>query len=251
MRLVVNIVFFILSVPFALASDDLVIHTTPVNPQHADLHQILVKSYQSLDVPVVFTTLPYTRGAISANYGVIDGLDLRLESHAKEYKNLVKVNYPVYISNIVLVVDKQQCISCSTSKISSIASVSGYNFQSHFDSEVLLNSKSVEFADHGKLFKFFDGERVEGIVVGDIFLPQKYLDNPRYQVYRLGSQKVFHYLNEKHRELAKKLASNFKRLNELIPAGSATSRSNTPKAQTAGMTFSGNISLDHSQELSQ
>ncbi|GLR71860.1 hypothetical protein [Agaribacter marinus] len=249
MRFVVKIVFLVLWAQVTLASSDLVIHTTPVNPQHADLHEILIKSYERLNVPVIFTTLPYTRGSVSANYGVIDGLDLRLESHAADYTNLVKVEYPVYVSNIVLVIDKQLCINCSSMAISSIASVSGYNFQSHFKQDVLTDLSSLEFADHAKLFRFFDGRRVEGMVVGDIFLPQKYIDNPRYQIVRLTSQKVFHYLHEKHAGLAKKLAHNFERLNEVIARELKTGASNLGQSLQAPPAMRTNVVLNIQAEV--
>ncbi|MGQ8366131.1 hypothetical protein [Glaciecola sp. 1036] len=234
MKFVAVIFFSLLTISSSLATEDLVIHTTPVNPKHKDLHEIIIKAYESLGVPVVYTSLPYTRGLVSANYGVIDAVDLRFESHVTSYPNLVKVEYPVYTGATYLVVDNETCAKCTKESVGSVASVSGYQYSSFFKTDVFAHLARQEFAEHKMLFRFFDRQRVQAMVVGDIFLPEKYLNNERYSLYKLGTHKVFHYLHQKHQGLAIRLERSFRRLDH-----NAVNSSNNQMAEQREKSYSG------------
>jgi hypothetical protein len=187
------------------ATSALVFNSAPINHQHLYTKQILEQAYESLGLSINMANFPYHRGAVSANYGVIDGLMLRRESDAQEHEQLIKINVPLLRSKTLLVINKALCGDCKIDKLISLASVSGFRFA---NTPLAIDGKKnylIELPSHPKLFKFFERGRVNAIVTADVFLPERLKNNDKYLYIEMGSEDAFHYVHSKHISLANKL----------------------------------------------
>jgi hypothetical protein len=191
--------------PAPLLATSLVLNAAPVSSEFTHANALLVRGYENIGVTLKFTHLPYIRSAISANVGVIDGLDLRLETHTESYHNLIRVEVPLLLSKTILVINRKLCGECEVSELRSLAVVAGFTFPEQVlrldNSQNLL----IELAEHEALFRFFQRNRVNAIITSDVFLPDYLRDNIKYRYVEIARQNAFHYLHKSHLQLAIRL----------------------------------------------
>jgi hypothetical protein len=198
--------------PPYLMGASLVFHSAPLNQQHLHAKQMVKEAYESLGIKIRLADLPYYRGAVSADYGVIDGLILRLESHTLDYPNLIKINVPLLQSRTLVVINKALCGQCKPDKLTSLASVSGFKFADiHLNIDGQRNYL-IELPSHQQLFKFFERGRVNAIITSEAFLTKALKNNDKYLYVEIGNESAFHYIHRDHGALKTKLESKLTEL---------------------------------------
>jgi hypothetical protein len=212
MRVVKVLAALICFLPTYLMGASLVFNSAPLNQEHLHAKQMVKDAYESLGIKISLANLPYYRGAVSADYGVIDGLLLRLESHTLDYPNLIKINVPLLQSRTLVVINKALCGQCRPDKLTSLASVSGFKFA---DTHLNIDGKRnylIELPGHQQLFKFFERGRVNAIITSEAFLTNALKNNDKYLYVEIGNESAFHYIHRDHGALKKQLESKLTEL---------------------------------------
>jgi len=222
MRAVKVLVALICLMPTYLMSKSLVFNSAPLNQQHLHAEQMVKAAYDSLGIKISLANLPYHRGAVSADYGVIDGLILRLESHALDYPNLIKINVPLLQSRTLVVINKTLCGHCKLDRLTSLASVSGFTFA---DTHLNIDGKRnylIELPGQSQLFKFFERGRVNAMITSEVFLTQALKNNDKYLYIEIGNENAFHYIHRDHGALKTSLETKLSALTKefVKPTGS-------------------------------
>lgn len=193
-------------------ANNLVINGSPIHSQHHSARMLLEQAYRDIGIQLSYTELPYVRSAVNANIGVIDGLDVRLASHTDAYDNLVKIDVPLLLSRTLVVVNRKLCPDCDIKGLRSVGVVSGYSFPRSELNLADIKNTVVELPEHHRLFTFFKGGRVNGIVTSELYLPNELRDNRLYRYIEIGRQPVFHYLHKNHSAMAKQLEKSLRAL---------------------------------------
>ncbi|WP_371193940.1 hypothetical protein [Glaciecola sp. SC05] len=218
MRLVPLPFLIILLFALPVLASSLTLNRAPIDEQYRQTNVLLVQAYEKLGIRINYTQLPYMRSAVSANAGVIDGLDLRLESHTQSYQNLLKVNVPLLTSKTLVVINRKLCPKCELGQLKSLGVVSGFTFPANELNLSDLDNRVIELAEHQGLFKFFKGNRVNAIVTSELFLPVFLRDNERYRYIEISRQPVYHYLHKRNSSLIAPLEISIKEVTKTLAA---------------------------------
>lgn len=179
------------------------------------VQSLLERAYADLDYRLEYIDMPRQRSLVEANRGTIAGELARLPQLEDSFENLVRVNFPLYSFEIVMVADRRVCGVCNFERVSSFAYVNGVRMIESYLNEHPTEAATVAASDLTQLDQLLDSGRVQAVLMTNFEYQQsKLADNRHYIAVPLQRTLAYHYLNQQHAELAAKLETKLNQLHE-------------------------------------
>lgn len=167
----------------------------------------LTEAYAKLGLAIDYVDMPRQRSLVEANLGRIDGELARIESIAAEYSNLLRVDFPLYSFDIVLVADRRDCGVCNFSKVENLAYINGVRLVENFLQANSRDKALAEASNLKQLISMLKNKRVEAAIMTDFEFNESGLaENRHYIKVPLQRALAYHYLHQDHADIADDLA---------------------------------------------
>ncbi|WP_411361068.1 hypothetical protein [Pseudidiomarina sp. YC-516-91] len=207
---------------------ELVFRTAEPSPVANFVVQLFTEVYAELGITLRFEDMPRNRSLTEANKGRIAGELGRVPMLAEEYENLMRVEFPLYDSEVMLVADRRNCGICSFESIESFGYIAGTRSVEALLEQLPLNKPNLQVASFAQLELMYDNDRVDALVLNDLEAELLDANNNPYTVFVPYARFTgYHYLHKKYAhliplveaQLSKMLTSG--RILELIEANDA------------------------------
>jgi len=177
--------------------------------------ETLAEAYAKLGMAIEYVEMPRQRSLVEANQGRIDGELARIDSIGGEYKNLVRVDFPLYSFDIVLVADRRDCGVCNFSQIENLAFINGVRLVEDFLQQNSRGKAIAEANNIKQLLSLLENKRVEAAIMTDFEYQESGLaDNRHYIKVPLERSLSYHYLHKNHADLADDLAAILEQMHD-------------------------------------
>lgn len=181
--------------------------------------QVLSEAYGRFGIDITIQELPGLRALRLANEGLTDGELFRAEGVEAEYPNLVRVNVPINVVDVVVLTKflSSEVTSWQSLKPYSIGIQSGITFiESSMSS--MTGFKIVRVKSSSQLLMMLEKERIDVVVaprisaivaLADLGFKSIKILEPPLQIFPL-----FHYLNKKHQSLVPELEDVLQKMDD-------------------------------------
>lgn len=182
-------------------------------PASLFVQSLLEKAYSNLGYRVEYLTMPLGRSWLEANDGVLDGLRARVEDEAKKYPNLIKVPFPLFSFDLLLITSDLKCQPCEVTNIDTLAYVRGMAAFQRIVNPASQDHEFIEVTSTSQALALLEQRRVDGVILPDLMLPastKNTIPDSRIQV--LMSLYDYHFLHVRHQALVPKIQAELDRL---------------------------------------
>ena len=172
---------------------------------------IVKEAYQQLGHDIVINILPAKRSVVMANLGLADGELIRIAGTSLDYENLIRIPIPIMISKTIVVTRKNSVftpLKWEELRGGKFAIPLGVKLIQDRTKDMQPEIVSIVHS----LFKMLEKKRIDAVVVPLEMLGSASNDvrivNPPIEVVEL-----FHFVHEKHKNMAADLAVIFEEMN--------------------------------------
>lgn len=167
------------------------------HPYHERTTHIIEQAYAQIGYDIEYQSYPLKRSYMEANKSNLSGLMLRVEQEKGRLPEFIKVPVPMGHFKVVLLINTHLCPQCNLQDLARVASVSGYAALEKIVAKESLKYNAYYVPYRVTLFNIFKHERVDGIIISDVFLDEAMLQkNPHWQLVELGQDTLYHYLHK-------------------------------------------------------
>ncbi|CAB0151396.1 hypothetical protein PSI9734_01784 [Pseudidiomarina piscicola] len=189
----------------------------PVSSPIADfVVQLFREAYAQLGIQLRFEEMPRNRSLTEANNGRIAGELGRIPRLHDEYTNLVRVNFRLYESEVVMIADRRECGLCGFSTIDSFAYIGGTQSVEAVLNERAIDLPNIQVVDLAQLKLLFNNQRVDAILVNDFEAEQLNLDSDYTISVPYKRNSGYHFLHKKYAFLVPQIEAI---LGEMLTSG--------------------------------
>jgi ABC-type amino acid transport substrate-binding protein len=198
-------------------TEPIVISAIENEQTHELAKEVVREAYERIGLSVVFDDLPARRALIWANSGKTDGDLARIDGTEKKFPGLIKIPTPVTAFKGVVFTRKikQHISSWEDLKGLSIGVITGIRY-----SEIGTKDLNPVFAtDMPHLFKLLAKDRIDvAIAVGDAGRIEIHRNFKEDKIHIIGrpvfEAPLFHFVNEKNKDLAPRLGAVLREMME-------------------------------------
>ncbi len=179
--------------------------------------KILMIAYERLAIPIEIVQMPGKRALRESSAGRIDGEIHRVLSIGKEYPTLIRVPTPInYIEPTVFSKNERfvvtECLDLKNFRVGIVRGVK------HAETCAQGIKRVQIVGDSNLLMRILDKDRVDLVItakINGILQLKKLKINYIYPISpSLSKNPVYHYLNEKHRDLVPRIDKIFQEMQE-------------------------------------
>lgn len=176
---------------------------------------LITEVYAELDIKIRFVNLPRDRSLTEANKGHISGELGRLPNISSEYSNLVKVDFPLFDSRVILVADRRDCGLCSFDSIESFAYIGGTQSVENVIAQQQITKPSIKVVSFEQLQMMYENDRVQAVIVNDFEARQLSSFKSPYTITVPYTQNTgYHFLYKDYAHLVPKVEAILRRMAE-------------------------------------
>lgn len=169
--------------------------------------------YKELGIEIRFVEMPRDRSLTEANKGHISGELGRLPNMADEFTNLVRVDFPLFDSRVVLVADRRDCGLCNFNSIESYAYIGGTQSVEAVLGQQTSEKPSVKVVNFEQLEMLYENDRVEAVIVNDFEAQQlKSINDPYTITVPYTRNTGYHFLYKDYAALVPKVEAILERM---------------------------------------
>ncbi|MDN7124842.1 hypothetical protein J6I90_08105 [Pseudidiomarina sp. 1APP75-32.1] len=147
--------------------DELIFRAADPSPTANFVVQLFTEAYARLGIKLRFEAMPRNRSLTEANKGRIAGELGRIPRLHDEYTNLVRVDFPLFDSEVVMVADRRECGLCGFNNIDSFAYIAGTQSVEEVLQDRAIDMPSIQAVDIAQLELLYDNDRVDAILLND------------------------------------------------------------------------------------
>jgi hypothetical protein len=176
---------------------------------------VLERAYKELGITIRYNAVPLARSYREANSGRLDGLRGRVGTVVDSYPNLIKVDVPLVTFNVILIVDKEDCRSvtsdpeqeCDINQLSRVGTVRGFKALQDYRERNPLPFDVLELVSKEQTLEMLAADKLQAAILTESLIPEELFEqHPSWSSYLLTSVSLYHYLHNKHEELARDIA---------------------------------------------
>lgn len=177
------------------------------------VQDVLEKAYAKIGLEVRYRQVPLARSFVEANSGRLDGLRARIGSVSDKYPNLVKIPFNLLDFKLVLVADRRVCGVCDLSQLTHVVTSRGLKAFEDYIADKPYQLNVTELTSLDRSLSMLAEGKVQAAILPDINIPDKYFDtHPHWVKHTLAVLPDYHYLHNKHTDLAAKLLQEFQNM---------------------------------------
>lgn len=182
-------------------------------PQARYVIDLLTQAYTSLGYTLNIIDFEHQQALEAANNGLLDGQLGRISNIANDYSNLVKVDFPLFEFDLILL--KNTSIR-DVNKPSSIAVQSGYPAPLNYFNQHPYNGQVIKVKNVTAQLNLLVQQKVDAIILLDFLLCTKHphFNQAGYKKEVLQTLQSFHFLHKRHIKLQPKLKAQLITLQE-------------------------------------
>lgn len=193
---------------------------------------LMQEAYAELGIELVYLDMPRARSIVEANAGRIAGELGRLPGLEQEYPNLIRLKFPLFRYQLVIIADRRQCGLCELQDLENLAYVNGMQGVEQVLTQQQFQGPTVQALDLDQLQLMYQSQRVKAIILNDFEAQQLgLLDDPHNIAVPVLTEIGYHYLHKQHADLIPRLSAVLERLHDegrvtaiMREAGASSSR---------------------------
>lgn len=217
---ITTLVITMLVTTSAAASTTLSFRQPEAGPIPTYVKALMEEAYAELDIELTYLDMPRARSIVEANAGRIAGELGRLPGLEQDYPNLIRVDFPLFQYQLVIVADRRQCGLCELNDLENLAYVNGMQGVEHLLAEHDYQRPVVQALDLEQLQLMYRSHRVKAIILNDFEAQQLgLLDDPHNIAVPVLTELGYHYVHKQHAALVPQL---YDVLNRMHSAGRVT-----------------------------
>jgi ABC-type amino acid transport substrate-binding protein len=198
----------------ASASSNLLIFNRPADtPQARYVIDLLKMAYKEIGYEVHIIDFNHQSALIAANNGILDGQLGRIADVKDDYPNLLKVDFPLFDFNLVLL---KNCQHCRYKELKSLAIQSSYPAAQSYIDKHPFGGDVIKVRNITAQLNLLTQKRVEGTILLDFMLKTKHPDFNQAAFHKevLMPMQSFHFVHKRHEALIPKLTRALQKLQE-------------------------------------
>lgn len=216
----------------AMATTTLSFRAPDAGPIPTYVKALMEEAYAELGIELVYLDMPRARSIVEANAGRIAGELGRLPGLEREFPNLIRLEFPLFRYQLVIVADRRQCGLCELADLDNLAYVNGMQGVEQVLAAQSQQLPTVQAVDLEQLRLMFQSQRVKAIILNDFEAQQLgLLDDPHHIAVPILTEVGYHYLHQQHADLVPQLAAVLERMHDqgrvtaiMREAGASSSR---------------------------
>jgi len=198
--------FFLLFFCFSsLANTHTLFFNRPADtPQARFVIDLLKMAYKEIGYEMSIIDFSHQNALEAANQGVLDGQLGRIADVKEGYPNLIKVNYPLFDFNLILL---KNCKTCYYPKLKSLAIQSSYPAAQSYIERHPFKGDVIKVRNVTAQLNLLTQNRVEGAILLDFMLSTKHpdFDQDAFHKQVLMPMQSYHFVHKRHEKLIPKL----------------------------------------------
>ncbi len=182
-------------------------------PQARYVIDLMKMAYKEIGYEIHIIDFNHQNALVAANQGVLDGQLGRIANVKDDYPNLLKVDYPLFDFNLVLL---KNCRQCQYEDLKSLAIQSSYPAaQSYIDNHP-FDGDVIKVRNVTAQLNLLTQKRVEGTILLDFLLSTKHpgFDQTAFHKQILMPMQSFHFVHKRHKAIIPQLTKVLKKLDE-------------------------------------
>lgn len=182
-------------------------------PQARYVIDLLTQAYASLGYTLNVIDFEHQHALEAANNGLLDGQLGRIANIANNYSNLIKIDFPLFEFDLILLKNKSMR---DVNKLSSIAVQSGYPAPQNYFNQHPYNGRIIKVKSVTAQLNLLVQQKVDAIILLDFLLFSKHphFKQAGYKKEVLQTLQSFHFLHKRHIKLQPKLKAQLIKLHE-------------------------------------
>ena len=197
----------------AMATAKLSFRAPDAGPVPSYVTALMEEAYAELGIELVYLDMPRARSIVEANAGRIAGELGRLPGLEQDYPNLIRLEFPLFRYQLVIVADRRQCGLCELGDLENLAYVNGMYGAEQRLTQHSYSRPTVQAVDLEQLLLMYQGNRVKAIILNDFEARQLgLLDDPHNVMVPIFTEIGYHYLHKQHADLVPQLSAVLERL---------------------------------------
>ncbi len=205
--------FVLLCFAFSTHASLLIFNRPADTPQARYVIDLLRMAYKEIGYELHIIDFNHQSSLAAANEGVLDGQLGRIADVTQDYPNLLKVDFPLFNFNLLLL---KNCQTCLYSDLKSLAIQSSYPAAQSFLGKQPFHGDVITVRNITAQLNLLTQKRVEGALLLDFLLSTKHpnFDQSQFHKEVLMSMQSFHFVHKRHATLIPKLTAALKKLDE-------------------------------------
>ena len=184
----------------------------PQNTQQANYTiELLQLAYADMGFKLNIVDFNRQNALFAADNGMLDGQLARDISIESAYKNLIRVNYPLFKFNLELY---KRCEPSSTKTIDSVAIISSYPVQQRYLDSIDFQGKVIEVKNNNTQLNLLIQQKVQGALLIDFAMANKTIPPSLgcYEKQVVATYPLYHYLHNSHADIVPQLEATLDKL---------------------------------------
>ncbi len=210
-RLTLLLLFFCLS---SNANTHTLIFNQPADtPQARYVIELLTQAYREIGYEINIIEFSHQKALEAANQGFLDGQLGRINDVKEDYPNLLKVDFPLFDFNLILL---KNCQICRYPKMNSLAIQSSYPAAQSYIEQHHFKGDVIKVRNITAQLNLLTQKRVEGAILLDFMLLTKHpnFNQQAFHKELLMPMQSYHFVHKRHKELIPKLTAVLKTLEQ-------------------------------------
>lgn len=206
-----TIILLFFCFPSSANSHILIFNRPADTPQARYVIDLLSTAYKEIGYELHVIDFNHQGSLAAANQGVLDGQLGRIDFVTRDYPNLLKVDFPLFEFNLVLL---KNCKQCNYRDIKSLAIQSSYPAAQSYIEENPIKGDVIKVRNLTAQLNLLTQKRVEGTILLDFLLSTKHPDfnQAAFNKEILMSMQSFHFVHKRHAALIPQLTNILKKL---------------------------------------
>ncbi|MEQ5875957.1 transporter substrate-binding domain-containing protein [Pseudoalteromonas sp. NFXS39] len=170
-------------------------------------------AYKEIGYEVHIIDFNHQNALVAANQGVLDGQLGRIADVKDNYPNLLKVDYPLFDFNLVLL---KNCQQCQYEELKSLAIQSSYPAAQSYIERHPFNGDVIKVRNVTAQLNLLTQKRVEGTILLDFLLSTKHpnFNQTAFHKQVLMPMQSYHFVHKRHKAIIPQLTRVLKKLDE-------------------------------------
>lgn len=184
----------------------------PQNTQQANYTiELLQLAYADIGFKLNIIDFNRQNALFAANNGMLDGQLARDISIESAYKNLIRVNYPLFKFSLELY---KHCEPSSTKTMDSVAILASYPVQQRYLDSIDFQGEVIEVKNNTTQLNLLIQQKVEAALLIDFAMANKTIPSALgcYEKQVVATYPLYHYLHNSHASIALQLETTLKKL---------------------------------------
>ncbi|MFY8274316.1 substrate-binding periplasmic protein [Pseudoalteromonas sp. SSDWG2] len=208
------VLFFSIALPPSLHAEQrpVVTFNKPMDtPQARFVIDVMTRVYGQIGYDLKLADFTHPQALNAANDGTFDGQLGRIAHIDYQYHNLVRVNYPLFRFQLVMLT---RCEDCDINSLSSVAFRNGYPVGEQYLDEHRYSGQRIRIENIPAQLNLLAQQQVDAVIALDFHLKQVThgINQNRFHKHHLQDYFSYHYVHKRHEDKIPALLRAFEKL---------------------------------------